>query len=139
MRQSEDPQETLLVEPSPLLVSLNPFEGEDKPMIRPTLGTRAGAATILTETIHEESTTERTLEAAGGVPKKSARGKAPRKQTDPKKNRKIPGSGVLKYTPKPKNIREARKAGFLYPDNPAKGRKNCFRPGHLALNEIRHF
>ena len=113
--------------------------GEDESMIRPTSGARAGAATILTETIHEESTTERPLEAAGGAQKKSMRGKAPRKQTDPKKNRKTPGSGALKYTPKPKHIREARKAGFLYPDNPAKGRKNYFRPGHLALNEIRHF
>ena len=77
-KQSEDPLKTSLVETGPLLVSLNPFDGKDKSMIRPTSGARAGAATILTETIHEESTTERPLEAAGGVPKKSARGKAPR-------------------------------------------------------------
>ena len=67
VRQSEDPLETSLVEPGPLLVSLNPFEGEDKPMIRPTSGARAGAVTILTETIHEKSTTERPLEATGGA------------------------------------------------------------------------
>ena len=47
--QSEDPLETLLVEPSPLLISLNPFEREDEPRIRPTLGARPGAATILTK------------------------------------------------------------------------------------------
>ena len=123
VKQSEDPLEISLVEPGPLLISLNPFEGEDEPIIRPTSGARAGAAAVLTETIHEESTTERPLEATEEVPKKSARGKAPRKQTDPKKNRKTPGSGALKYTPKPKHIREARKAGFLYPDNPAKGEK----------------
>ena len=139
MRQSEDPLETSLVEPGPLLVSLNPFEGEDKPIIRPYSGARPGAAAVFTETIHEESTMERPLEATGGAPKKSTRGKAPGKQTDPKKNRKMPGSGALKYTPNPKHIREARKAGFLYPDDPAKGRKNHFRPSHLALNEIRHF
>ena len=134
VRQSEDPLETSLVKPGPLLVSLKtPFEGEEEPMVRPTSGARAGAVTILTET------TERSLEAAGGAPKKSAGGKASRKQTDPKKNRKTPDSGALKYTPKPKHIREARKAGFLYPDDPAKGRKNCFRSSHLALNEIRHF
>ena len=83
-RQSEDPLETSLVEPSTLLVSLNPFEGEDEPMIRSTSGARAGAASNLTETIHEESTTERPLEAAGGVPEESARGKAPRKQPQEK-------------------------------------------------------
>ena len=137
--QPEDPLETSLVEPGSLLVSLNPFEGEDEPMIRPTSGARAGAVTILTETIHEESTTERPLEAARGAPKKSARGKAPRKQAVPKKNRKTPGSGGLKYTPKPKHIRETRKAGYLYPDDLAKKRKNPFRPSHLVLNEIRHF
>ena len=98
--QSEDPRETSLVEPGPLLISLNPFEGEDEPRIRPTSGARPGAVNILTETIHEESTTERPLEATGGAPKKSARGKAPRKQAVPKKNRKTPGSGALKYTPK---------------------------------------
>ena len=54
-RQIEDPLETSLVEPGPPLVSLNPFEGEDEPVIRPTSGTQPGAAAILTETIHEEN------------------------------------------------------------------------------------
>ena len=94
-------------------------------MIRPTSGARAGAATILTETIHKESTTEKPLEAAGGAPKKSAGGKAPRKQAVPKKNRNTPRSGALKYTPKPKHMR-GKKAGYLYPDDPAKRRKNHF-------------
>ena len=38
--QSEDLLETLLVEPGPLLISLNPFEGEDEPRIRTTSGAR---------------------------------------------------------------------------------------------------
>ena len=82
-------------------------------------------ATVVTETIYEEST-ERPLEAAGGAPKKSTGGKAPRKQTDPKKNRKTPGSGALKHTPKPKHIQEVRKTGYLYPDDPKKKRKTHF-------------
>ena len=57
----EDPLETSLVESGPLLVSLNPFEG-DEPIIRPTLGAHPGAAVILTETIHVESSTERLQE-----------------------------------------------------------------------------
>ena len=99
------------------MISLNPFEGEDEPVIRQTSGARAGAVTVLTETIHVESTTERPLEATGGAPKKSVRGKAPRKQADPKKNRKTPSSGAISYVPKPKHIREARAAGYLYPDD----------------------
>ena len=61
----EDPLETPLVESGPLLVSLNPFEGEDEPVIRPTLEAHLGAAAILTETIHVESSTERPVEATG--------------------------------------------------------------------------
>ena len=138
-RQPEDPLKTSLVESGPVLVSLNSFEEEDEPMIRPTAGARRDQATVVTETIYEESTTERSLEAAGGAPKKSAREKSPRKQAVPKKNRKTPGSGALKYTPKPKCIKEMRKAGYLHPDDPKKKRKNCFWPSHLALNEIRYF
>ena len=74
----EDPLETSLVESGPLLVSLNPFE-EDEPVIRPTLGAHPGAAAILTETIHVESSTERPVETTGGAPKKSVGGKAPQK------------------------------------------------------------
>ena len=134
----EDPLETSLVESGPLLVSLNPFKG-DEPIIRPTLGACPGAAVILTETIHVESSTERPLEATGGAPKRSTGGKAPRKQAIPKKTRKMPGSGALRYIPKAKHIREVRKAGGLYPDDPDKGKKHHFWPSHLALNEIRHY
>ena len=103
------------------------------------MGAHPGAAAILTETIHVESSTEKPLETTGEAPKKSTGGKAPGKQAIPKKNRKTPGSGALKYIPKAKHIREARKAGGLYPDDPDKGKKNHFWPGYLALNEIRHY
>ena len=134
-RQGTDPLETSLVEASPLLVSLNPFKGEEEPVICPT---SVGAATVLSETIHVESNIERPLESTGGkAPKQSTGGKAPRKQATPKKRRKTPGSGSLRYVPKEKDIWEARAASHLYEDNPEKKRKNHFRPGHLALNEIR--
>ena len=38
VKQSENLLETSIVEPGPQLVSLNPFEGEDEPIIRPTSG-----------------------------------------------------------------------------------------------------
>ena len=36
LARGTDPLETSLVEPGPLLVSLNPFEGEEEPVIHPT-------------------------------------------------------------------------------------------------------
>ena len=136
--QGTDPLETSLVEAGPLLVSLNPFKGEEEPVIRPT---SVGAATVLSETIHVESNIDRPLKSMGGkAPKQSTGGKAPRKQATPQqKGRKTPGSGSLRYVPKERDIREARAAGYLYEDDPEKKRKNCFRPGHLALNEIIHY
>ena len=137
-REETDPPETYLVEPGPLLISLNPFEGEDEPIIRPTSGARSGVATVISETIEEEDVVP--TKVTGEAPSKKLKaGKAPRKQADPKKNRKAPGSGALKYTLKPKHIRQARATGFLFPDDPRKKRRNHFQPGHLALNEIRHF
>ena len=125
------------MEASPLLISLNPFKGEEEPVI---CSTSVGAATVLSETIHVESNIERPLESAGGkAPKQSTGGKAPRKQATPKKGRKTPGLGSLRYVPKEKDIQEARAAGHLYKDDPEKKRKNHYRPGYLALNEIRHY
>ena len=88
-----------------------------------------------------ESNIERPLESTGGKgPGQSTGGKAPRKQaTSQQKGRKTPGSGSLRYVPKEREIREARAAGYLYEDDPEKKRKNHFRPGHLALKEIRHY
>ena len=88
-----------------------------------------------------ESNIERPLESAGGkAPRQSTEGKAPRKQAPPQqKGRKTPGSGSLRYVPKEREIREARAAGYLHEDDPEKKRKNHFRPGHLVLNEIRHY
>ena len=136
--QGTDPLETSLVEPSPLLVSLNPFGGEEEPVICPT---SVGAATVVSQTIHVESNITRPLESAGGkAPKQSTGRKAPRKQATPQpKGRKTPGSGSIRYIPKEKDIQEARAAGHLYEDDPEKKRKNHLRPGHLALHEIRHY
>ena len=91
--------------------------------------------------IHVESNIATPLESAGGkVPKQPAGRKAPHKQAVPQtKGRKTPGSGSIRYVPSEKDIREARVAGHLYEDDPGKKGKNKFRPGHLALNEIRHY
>ena len=107
------------MQPGPLLVSLNPFEGEEEPVICPT---SVGAATVLSQTIHVESNITRPLES-----------------TPQLKGRKTPGSGSIRYVPKEKDIRKARATGHLYEDDPEKKKKNHFRPGHLVLHEIRHY
>ena len=68
-RQETDSLETSLVEAGPLLVSLNPFEGEEEPVICPT---SVEPATVLSETIHAESYIERPLESAGGKAQNSS-------------------------------------------------------------------
>ena len=134
------------MEASPLLVSLNPFEGEEEPVICPTSVSCPGAVAVLSETIHVESNIEKLLESTGGkasrqsaggkAPRQSTGGKAPRKQATPRqKGRKTPGLGTLRYVPKEREIKKARAAGYLYPDDPEKKRKNHFRPGHLVLND----
>ena len=139
--EGTDLLETSLVDAGPLLVNLNPFKGEEEPVICPTSVSHPGAAAVLSETIHVESNIKRPLESTGEkAPRQSTGGKTPRKQATPQqKGRKTPGLGSIRYVPKEKEIREARAAGYLYPDDPEKRRKNHFRPGHLALNEIRHY
>ena len=163
-----DPLETSLVEPGPPLVSLDPFEGEEEPVIHPT---SVGAARVISQTVHVESNITKPLKIIGGKgpksaggkdpksaggkdpksaggkdpksaggrpPRPSVGGKAPRKQVAPQK-RKTPGSGSIQYIPRRRDIQEAKEAGHLYADDPTKKRKNCFRPGYLALNKIRHY
>ena len=62
-RQRTDPLETSLVEPGPSLVSLNPFEGEEEPVIHPT---SVEAATVISQTIHVESNITKPLKVTGG-------------------------------------------------------------------------
>ena len=76
--------------------------------------------------------------AGGRPPRPSVGGKVPRKQVAPQR-RKTPGSGSTRYIPKRRDIQEAKEAGHLYAGDPTKKKKNYFRPGYLALNEIRHY
>ena len=74
------------MESGPLLVSLNPFEGEEELVICPT---SVGGATVVTQMIRVESNIARPLESAGGkVPKQPAGRKAPHKQATPQQKRK---------------------------------------------------
>ena len=123
-----DPLETSLLEPGPLLVSINPFEGEEEPVIHPT---SVGAATVVSQTVYVESSITKPLKVTGGKdakqpaggkdlksaggkdpkqpaggkpPELSVGGKAPRKQATPQKGRKTPSSGSIRYVPKSRDI-----------------------------------
>ena len=69
-----DPLETSLVESSPQLVSLNPFEGEEE-IICPT---STGAARVTSQTVSVESNITKPLKIIGGKGPKSAGGKDPK-------------------------------------------------------------
>ena len=160
-RRGTDPLETSLVEPGPQLVSLDPFEGEEGPIICPT---SMGAARVISQTVHVESNITKPLKIIGGKgtksaggkdpksaggkdlksagakdpksaggkpPKLSVGGKVPRKQVAPQK-RKTPGSGSLRYIPRRRDNQEAREAGHLYADNPTKKRKKV----HLLIRKL---
>ena len=73
-----DPPETSLVEPGPLLVSLNPFEGEEEPVIYPT---SVGAATVVSQTVHVESNITKPLKVTGGKGPKQPAGSKDLKST----------------------------------------------------------
>ena len=70
-----DPLETSLVEFSPQLVSLNPFEGEEEEIICPT---STGAARVISQTISVESNITKPLKIIGGKGPKSPGGKDPK-------------------------------------------------------------
>ena len=64
-----DPLETSLVESGPQLLSLNPFEGEEEEIIRPT---SMGAARVISQTISVESNITKSQKIIGGKGLKSA-------------------------------------------------------------------
>ena len=69
----------------------------------------------------------------GKAPRPIVGGKAPRKQVAPPKKKSRPGSGSLNYVPTCRDFREAQEAGDTVTA------ANRYRPGCLALQEIRHY
>ena len=76
--------------------------------------------------------------SAGGRPSRpTVGGKAPRKQVVPQKRKSRPGSGSLNYVPINQDFLEAQAAGDTLPAANKTTRR--YRPGCLALQEIRHY
>ena len=76
--------------------------------------------------------------SAGGRPlRPTVGGKVSRKQVVPQKRKSRPGSGSLNYVPTNRDFLEAQAAGDTLPAATKTTRK--YRPGHLALQEIRHY
>ena len=111
----------------------SPFQAEDEPHTT----THFVKSAIHSETILETTTEEYTavptktttsmsqLKAAKKVPKKTSR------------NRPRPGWGSLNYIPTEEDFQEAQVAGDTLPSATKTTRR--YRPGQLALQEIRHY
>ena len=121
-RQITDPLETSLVEPRPQLVSLDPFEGEEEPVICPT---SVGAATVISQTVHVESNITKPLKVTGGKgPKQPTGGKDPKSAggKDPKSTGgKDPKSAGGK-DPKSVGGKDPKSAGGKDPKQPTGGK-----------------
>ena len=116
-----DPLGTSLVEPGPPLVSLDPFEGEEEPIIHPT---SVGAATVISQTVHVKSNIIKPLKIIGGKGPKSAGGKNPKSAGG--KDPKSAGGKDLKSAggkdPKSAGGKDPKSAGGKDPRLPAGGK-----------------
>ena len=151
------------MESGPQLVSLTPFEEGEEEVIRPT---STGAARVLSQMISIEGDVPKPWKiiagkepraagpksaglisaglmptgpkTAGGRPLRPiVGGKAPRKQVVPQKKKSRPRSGSLNYVPSNRDFQEAQAAGDKLPATNRTTKR--YRPGHLALQEIRHY
>ena len=75
--------------------------------------------------------------AGSGPPRPTVGGKAPRKQAVIQKRKSRPGSGSLNYVPTTQDFLEAQAVGDTVPAANKTTRR--YRPGCLALQEIRHY
>ena len=121
-------------------LSLDPDIGDEP--IRPTSGARRTMTGLTTETVSE--TTIQIEQYAAPLPISSKLEAAPKK--DVKKMRKEvprkrarPGAGSLNYEPSKAVWAKAEAEGGVLPAEPGKHKQKRFRPGRLALNEIRYF
>ena len=121
-------------------LSLDPDLGDEP--IRPTSGARRTLTGLTTETVSE--TTVQVEQYAAPLPIPSKPEAAPKKdvkkmQKGIPKKRARPGAGSLNYEPSRAVRAKAEAEGGILPAEPGKQRKKRFRPGRLALNEIRYF
>ena len=138
-----DPLETSLVESGPQLVSLDPYHRLS--MLKATLpsplkiiggkGPKSVGGKDLKSAGGKDPKSaggkDPRLPAGGKPLKLSVGGKAPRKQTTPQK-RKTPGSGSCGTSRGEETSKKQRRQVICM-------QTIHFRPGYLALNEIRHY
>ena len=120
-------------------LSLDPDIGDEP--IRPTSRARRTMTGLTTETVSE--TTVQVEQYAAPLPVPSKPEVAPKKdvkkvQKGVPKKRTTPGTGSLNYGPNKAALDKAEAEGGVLPADPGKHKKKRFRPGRLALNEIRY-
>ena len=121
-------------------LSLDP--GIDDEPTRQTDGTRRTMAGLTTEMVSETTVQVEQYAAPLSIPSKpkAALKKGVKKaQKGVPKKRATPGTGSLNYGPSKAAWDKAEAEGDVLPANLDKHKKKRFRPGRLALNEIRYF
>ena len=121
-------------------LSLDPDIGNEP--IRPTSGARRTMTGLTTEAVSE--TTVQIEQYAAPLPVPSKPEATPKKdvkkmQKGVPKKRARPGTGSLNYGPNKAAWDKAEAEGGVLPADLGKHKKKKFRPGRLALNEIRYF
>ena len=121
-------------------LSLDPDIGDEP--IRPTSRARRTMTGLTTEMVSE--TTVQVEQYAAPLPIPSKPKAAPKKgvkklQKGVPKKRATPGTGALNYGPNKAAWNKAEAEGDVLPADPEKHKKKRFRPGRLALNEIRYY
>ena len=98
----------------------------------------AGSKTVATKEPRSTGPKSAGPKTAGGRPPRPiVGGKAPGKQAVSEKRKSRPGSGSLNYVPTTRDFLEAQVAGDTLPA--ANKTTKRYRPGRLALQEIRHY
>ena len=112
------------MEPGASLLSLDPFEGEEEPVIHPT---SVGAATVILQTVHVESNITKPLKVTGGKgPKQPAGGKDPKSAGG--KDLKSAGGKDLKSA----GGKDPKSAGGKDPKQPTGGKPRKLSVGGKA-------
>ena len=121
-------------------LSLDPDIGDEP--IRPNIRARRTMKGLTTETVSETTVQVEQYAAPLPVPSKpkaALKKDVKKMQKGVPKKRATAGTGALNYGPNKAAWDKAEAEGGVLPADPEKHRKKRFRPGRLALNEIRYY
>ena len=133
--------ESNITKPQKIIGGKGPKSADPKPAGPKTVGSKeprsAGPKPAGSKTVGSKDPRIDPKTAGGRPPRPTVGGKAPRKQVVPQKRKSRPRSGSLNYAPTNRDYLEAQAAEDTLPAANKTARR--YRPGCLALQEIRHY